>query len=262
MDKLPQSHNRVKVNFTGQVFGQIASNNPKTARVTQREAELVVHMEALRARMTMEELGSLQREIFSAIREIGCYTAGALGGVQNFLRHVNPSRKPFDLSASVDHFADQDETLMQTTPANLVQLYKGIFCSDPRTQYLIDYLTKTAHDPSETSIFLEIPGAYPQESFDAIDEIILHYNRAENMSCSLQEPDIGRALQSAIQRSHSDKDRLRSYTVTNHPGPTAGKKIVVFSQSGSVIVLGEAGENEIQYPLPTTRYLVRDLNLS
>lgn len=179
---------------------------------------------------------------------------------------TSPDQQPrlFDLSMAVSHMADNDHTVFETTPANLVNLHGDSFSEDERTAKLKHFITFKlieACNPAAAHI-LEIPGDLPDEDLATLKDFLAEV-KADGWGhiSEFERPQLGHALQSGIARSKAPYPTKPSMIVSDSLGPN-GSPITVHSAPGVKVTLGElsdANEESNTGIMPTNTFLVRPI---
>lgn len=186
---------------------------------------------------------------------------------RNNLESHDQQPRLFDLSMAVSHMADNDATVFETNPANLVNLHGDSLSEDARTEELKRFITFRlfkACNPAAAHI-LEIPGYLPDEDLATLQMFTEAIKAADCGHISnFERPQLGHALQSGIARSKAPYPTKPSIIVSDTLGPN-GSPITVHSAPGVKVTLRElsdANEESNTRTMPimqTNTFLVRPM---
>ncbi len=237
--------------------------NLKGIRLFGREADSLIRPATLKARYSEQEAEAFERELSSALYEIGDISGGPFKEIRDDLTGVFQPHgfRPFDLSLSCAHMGNPGAEAVSSSPSNIVKLHGEKFSTDFFTLGLIEHIKKTNLEPSANALQLEIPGHYDTGHIKQLNDRLAGLSGYDYTSRIIR-PTLSMALQSAIAR-FSNAHRLKAtITVTAEKGPNGGF-ILVISKPAHPIVLVEGQEDSIpgigRLQYPSNHYMVKEL---
>lgn len=261
----------VDIDFAPDLLRQWAQSQwqyPRISRLLSQRATPILLPGSLRGAVTREEMSQLTngQNLVAAFWEIADLSDSILLRIpyreRNGLGQFDERQDTFDISMVLSHMSDQDGTVVESTPANTVQIHLDSFSPDPKTQALIKFITSREAqtcNPASAHI-LEIPGILTDEDLSELKEFLREIKDSGWGHISdFQRPQLGHALQSAIARSKATYPSKPSAIVTETAGP-GGSPITVYSSPQDKVALGELSEGYQPSNLPLTKtFLVRPM---
>ena len=238
----------------------LAGIQPRLIRFFTRDVTAILSPQTLRAAFTGEEVSGLQQGIGEVSYEIADLTP--------FIREAMASRndRPFELTMSITVIAaDQNaSTIVDASPANLVQVHSNRFVRDEETQRLTGFITSTALEaPEHHELHLEmkIPGDMNIKLgfFSGMIESLSQHLEYEGFK--IEKPELGSALQSAVARiSHESK--MPFVIITGHSGHS-GNPIIIYSTIQGIGLTEDPNKAQQQVPkiMPVTMDLRKKIDI-
>ncbi len=239
----------------------LAGIQPRLIRFFTRDVTAILSPQTLRAAFTRGEVSGLPQGIGEVSYEIADLTP--------FIREAMAPRndhRPFELTMSITVIAaDQNaSTIVDASPANLVQVHGNRFVRDEETQRLTGFITSTvleAPEHHELHLEMKIPGDMNIQLgfFSGMIESLSE--RLEYEGFSIGQPDLGSALQSAIARiSHESK--MPFVIITGHNGHS-GNPIIIYSTVQGIGLTEDLNKAQQQTPgiMPVTMDLKKRLDI-
>lgn len=243
---------------------------PRISNLLNRRATPIMLPGSLKAAFTPKEIRRFQDggNDVRAFWELADLSDAVLMRIpylsRNNLASPDQQSRIFDLSMSVSHVADNDGTVFEANPANLVNLHGDSFSEDEITAKLKHFITfrLTQACNSTAAHILEIPGDLPDEDLDTLKDFLAEIKEAGMGHISnFERPQLGHALQSGIARSKAPYPSKPSMIVSDTLGPNRSP-ITVHSAPGTKVTLRELSDANVESDteiMPTNTFLVRPM---